>query len=216
MKIKNIFFDFDGVIADSINVKSNAFYQIYEKYGQAIAQKVVEHHQNHGGMSRFKKFKFYHKIFLNIDLTETQINELASMFSKLVKQAVIEAPEISGARNFLKKYYRSLNFWIISGTPTDEIREIVQQKKMEKYFSMCYGSPPTKSYWVKELLKKHSLKKAETLFVGDAKSDYQAALDNKIQFILKETIAGESIFKDIDVPRFSKFSEFEIILKNSL
>lgn len=186
---------------------------MYEKFGKDIAEKVVEHHKNHGGMSRFEKFKRYHKNFLNIDLTEDQINKLANRFSGLVKQGVIDAPEVPGVRSFLEKYYRIMNFWVISGTPTDEIRDIVKQKSMGHFFRECCGSPQKKSYWVKGLIKQNYLQKTECVFVGDAKSDYQAAIDNEIQFILRETPEGQSIFKDIDVPRFSTFPRLERILE---
>ena len=54
--VKNIFFDFDGVIADSVNVKTEAFEKIYLPYGKEIAEKVINHHRENGGMSRFEKF----------------------------------------------------------------------------------------------------------------------------------------------------------------
>ena len=38
--IKNIFFDFDGVLAESVNIKTDAFYEMFLKYGKDIAEKV--------------------------------------------------------------------------------------------------------------------------------------------------------------------------------
>ena len=60
MKIKNIFFDFDGVIAESVNAKTEAFREMYIEHGTEIANKVVDYHINHGGVSRFEKFKYYY------------------------------------------------------------------------------------------------------------------------------------------------------------
>ena len=58
---KSVFvFDFDGVLADSVNIKTLAFYELYKEYGGSISSKVVEHHEANGGMSRFDKFKYYH------------------------------------------------------------------------------------------------------------------------------------------------------------
>ncbi len=62
---KGIIFDFDGVIVESLHIKSNAFKQIYMPYGEEIANQVVKHHEANGGISRFNKFKYYHKVFLN-------------------------------------------------------------------------------------------------------------------------------------------------------
>ena len=91
MKYKNIIFDFDGVLAESVQIKIEAFHQLYEKYGENIAEKVVEHHKANGGMSRFEKFPYYHKTFLNIDLSKEDIEKLSYHFSNLVVKGVIDA-----------------------------------------------------------------------------------------------------------------------------
>ena len=52
MKIKSLFFDFDGVIADSVGCKTDAFREIYLSFGEDVASKVVVHHLNNGGVSR--------------------------------------------------------------------------------------------------------------------------------------------------------------------
>ncbi len=96
--IKAIIFDFDGVIAESVQVKTDAFAEIYQSYGQYIVQKVIEHHITNGGISRFEKFKLYHKEFLGINLTELEVEKLAKKFSKLVMEKVISAPYVKGNR----------------------------------------------------------------------------------------------------------------------
>ena len=40
--IKNIFFDFDGVIAESVSAKTEAFREMYLPYGIDIANQVVD------------------------------------------------------------------------------------------------------------------------------------------------------------------------------
>ena len=54
MNIKNIFFDFDGVIAESVSAKTDAFEEMYLPYGKDIAAKVVDYHKLHGGVSRYE------------------------------------------------------------------------------------------------------------------------------------------------------------------
>ena len=39
--VNAIIFDFDGVILESLNVKTNAFKKLYEPYGSDISKKVV-------------------------------------------------------------------------------------------------------------------------------------------------------------------------------
>ena len=44
--IETILWDFDGVIAESVDVKGEAFREMYLKYGVDIADKVLDHHNN--------------------------------------------------------------------------------------------------------------------------------------------------------------------------
>ena len=61
-RIKAIIFDYDGVIAESVNVKTEAFAEMYKPYGESILKKVVSHHEANGGISRFEKFRIYHNL----------------------------------------------------------------------------------------------------------------------------------------------------------
>ena len=49
-------FDFDGVLADSVDIKADAFAELYSPYGSEIVEQVVAHQLANGGMSRFEKF----------------------------------------------------------------------------------------------------------------------------------------------------------------
>ncbi len=44
-EIKAIFFDFDGVLADSVEIKTLAFAKLFEQYGKEVVNIVVEHHR---------------------------------------------------------------------------------------------------------------------------------------------------------------------------
>ena len=51
-----IFFDFDGVILESVEVKGWAFGRLFENHPEHVDEIVAFHHAN-GGMSRFDKFR---------------------------------------------------------------------------------------------------------------------------------------------------------------
>ena len=101
--LKGIIFDFDGVIAESVQVKTDAFAEIYKNYGSDIVKKVVEHHEANGGISRFEKIRFYHESFLNREITERELSDLANQFSSLVLDNVIGAPYVPGAFEYIQK-----------------------------------------------------------------------------------------------------------------
>ena len=216
MKYKNIIFDFDGVLAESVYIKTQAFYKLYEQYGKEIAEKVVTHHEVNGGMSRFEKFPYYHKTFLKIDLNENDVEKLSDDFSKLVIDAVVDADEVPGALWFLKKYKRVSKYWIASATPTDEINEIAKKRGMYDYFISIYGSPENKSSIVKNIINKDKLVNSETVFFGDAMSDYRAAKDNSINFILRLTKENQNLFRDYTgLIYFIDFHELNSILERT-
>lgn len=212
--IKNIFFDFDGVIAESVSAKTEAFKEMYIPYGKEIADKVVNYHINHGGVSRFEKFKYWEKTFFGKDISKERIEELAQEFSGLVLQKVIEADEVPGANKFIEKYSKKLNFWIITGTPTKEIEVIAKERNLSDYFIGLHGSPKNKRYWTEYLLEKHNLKREETLFLGDATTDQDAAIFSKLHFALRKNEENELIFKDYEGLSFKNFEQLEMQIKN--
>ena len=189
--IKNIIFDYDGTIADSVNIKTEAFAELYRNYGKDIESKVVEYHLNNGGVSRFDKFKYYHKEFLNIDLDESKIQELAQKFSKLVIDKVLNAPYIPGAYEFISNNYKKYEMFISTATPTDEIKEILGRKNLTQYFKNIYGSPESKIDHVQQIITQNNYLRNETVFIGDSDFDKEAAENNGIYFI--QVNSGEQI-----------------------
>lgn len=209
MNIQNIFFDFDGVIAESVHVKTQAFYKLYLPYGEEIADKVVEHHRANGGVSRFEKFRIYHERFLGKDIDEDKVEELAKQFSNLVMDGVVESPEVPGVGQFLEKYYETLDFWVITGTPTKEIKQIVSRRELNKYFIELCGSPTQKPEWANYLLEKYELDPNKTLFLGDSLSDYKGAKASGTHFALRDYEENEELFSDYTGLRFSDFKDLE-------
>ena len=181
----NLFvFDFDGVIADSIDVKTKAFQDMYIEYGEKISQMVVSHHLANGGMSRFEKFKLYHKDFLGIDISEEDLKILSTKFGNLVKQKVIDSNEIAGVNSFLEYLCVCNKTSIInSATPKTELLEIVSGRNLTKYFSEIYGSPSSKKENLELAMNKFNVSNKEILFIGDAEADLKAASELNVQFL---------------------------------
>ena len=212
MNIKNIFFDFDGVIAESVNAKTDAFEEMYLPYGEEIASKVVEYHKLHGGVSRYEKFKYFSKEFLNEIIDESKVNELANKFSNLVLDKVINSDEVLGANYFIEKYHKKFQFWIITGTPTTEIELIVEKRNLNNFFIGLHGSPNNKRYWTEYLIKKHKLIRDEIIFLGDTITDMDAADYSKTHFALRENEENTELFKNYNGLRFNDFYQLENFL----
>jgi len=183
MKFQAFFFDFDGVLADSVEVKTRAFAKMFEQYGEKIQGKVIDFHRRHGGMNRFDKFRHYYSDFLGITVTEEELQDLCSKFAKLVVDEVVQSPEIPGAEKFLQKCSSIAPCFVISATPESEIRTIIKRRNLTGYLKGVFGAPTDKAENLRKLLSQYKYNPGRCLFWGDAESDFQAAQTNNVPFI---------------------------------
>ena len=98
---KVIFWDFDGVIKDSVKVKTDAFEKLFSTYGNDIVKKIRIHHEENGGVSRFDKIPIYLK-WVKQELSQEIVNRYSNQFSILVKKNVIDSEWVVGVLNFLQ------------------------------------------------------------------------------------------------------------------
>ena len=195
--INTIFFDFDGVIVESVDIKTEAFAMLFEHEGEDVVEKVVEYHLNNTGISRYEKFKYIYKEILNRSLGNAEFQRLCDKFAGLVTEAVVLAPYVKGSKEFIESFASKYLFFIVTATPQEEIDVIIRRRAINHFFKAIYGSPTKKSDAVKYTLSKLQIKSNNTVYVGDAMSDYIAAKDNSVNFVARIN-NNESIFKDKD------------------
>ena len=207
--LKGIIFDFDGVIAESVQIKTEAFASLYNQYGTNVVDKVIAHHEENGGMSRFEKIKFYHSSFLHKIIDGDELNEVANQFSKLVVKKVISSPYVPGAIEYIKKCYKQYDLFISTGTPTNEIKQILQGREISQYFKDVFGSPENKTGHLNQILSNYHLKSNEMIFYGDSKTDYVAAKNTEIPFILIKNSFNQSFSGSFKGEIINNFKDVE-------
>lgn len=185
MTIKAIVFDFDGVITESMDIKTQAFAHLFRNYSEDIVKKVIKLHLDNGGMSRYKKFRIIYREYLNRHLNTDEEERLGRKFSEFCFSKLITCPYVKGAREFLEANYDKYMLFIVSGTPHDEINHLVNRRQLRKYFKGVWGTPGTKSELLKMILERYDLKPSQVVFVGDAPTDYGGAKDQGIRFIAR-------------------------------
>jgi HAD superfamily hydrolase (TIGR01549 family) len=184
MNWEAVIFDFDGVILDSVDVKTKAFAKMFREYGPEVEKRVVEYHLNNGGVSRFDKFRYYYEEILNKPVNEEIIKRLSKQFSNLVVDGILASPFIPGAKESLENLKKKeIPCYIVSATPYDEINLIVGKKELKGYFKEVHGSPRKKWEICREIITKENYNPQNCLFIGDAMSDYEAAQKNGICFL---------------------------------
>jgi phosphoglycolate phosphatase-like HAD superfamily hydrolase len=133
-----IFWDFDGVIKDSVKVKSDAFGQLFLPFGKEVLKKVRDHHKANGGMSRFEKLPIYLE-WSGEGLEQKIIDKYEKKFSQMVKQRVIDSGWVEGVLNYLENNYQRQKFFLITATPQQEIEKIHQPKKVRQLNNYYIG-----------------------------------------------------------------------------
>ncbi len=209
--IKAFIFDFDGVIVDSVDIKTKAFARLFEDEGKEIVDKVTSYHLNNAGISRYEKLKHIYKEIINKPLSRETFRELCRRFESMVVENVINAPFIKGADEFLKGNATRFKFFLVSATPQEEIQVITRRKNIRVFFKRIYGAPIQKAEAVKDILLKEKLRSCDVIYVGDALSDYEAAKDNSLRFIAV-TSSADSVFAGIGCVKIKDFTQLKQVI----
>ncbi|MBT8362737.1 MAG: HAD-IA family hydrolase [Deltaproteobacteria bacterium] len=183
LKLSALFFDFDGVLVDSAYIKKAAFKELFRSYGKTVVSQVIDYHCLHGGISRVDKISYVHEFILGKPLTAAELQHWAQNYSQLVVEKVVAAEWIGGAEEFLEEMNNQLPIFVISGTPENELREVVRRREMEGYFREILGSPIRKPTHINNLLTAYNLTPENCVFVGDALTDYYAAQETGMSFV---------------------------------
>ena len=203
-----IIFDFDGVILNSHNIKTEGFYFVFKKFGHIVAKKAQNYHKKNIGISRLKKFKFIKKkYFKNKELS---IESLDKNFKKYCLNRINVLKVNAHLLKFLHKKTKKYDLFISTGTPEKEIIHILKNKKIFNYFKKVFGSPSTKIEHINKIKNKYQ----KRIFIGDSKEDYLSSKKTKTLFILREHKENKKEFKNIKVPKIINFINLnKIILK---
>lgn len=185
------------MICDSVNVKTQAFAELYKSYGKEIQDQVIRYHLEHGGISRFEKIRYFQDTLLQSLASEEKVQELAGNFADMVKEKVIASMYINGAKEFIQQNADICSQYVCTGTPEVEIIEILDKRGLTSFFKGVYGSPKTKTQIITQILAAIGYKAEEGIFLGDAMTDYKAAKECGMPFVgikSNDTVFPEGTF----------------------
>lgn len=204
--IKNILWDFDGVILDSMFLRDYGFRKIFEHYPHEKVEQLIIYHRENGGLSRFHKIKYFYEKILCKNIQEQEIKNYAEKFSQIMKNELIDpANLIVDTIEFIKNNYEKFNFHIVSGSEHKELNYLCGELKIKKYFIDINGSPTPKDKLVNLLIKNNQYKREETILIGDSINDYEASTLNNISFYGYNNVELKIYENYIDT-----FKEFDI------
>lgn len=199
MNIRAIVLDFDGVVLESVDVKTRGFRRLFESYPETV-DRIVEFHLQNTGISRFEKFNVIYRDYLGLPLSDEEMETLGRRFAELVLEEVMACEFVPGAFMFLRKYSQDYPTFLASATPTDELRTIVVSRGLQGFFRGIHGYPPGKPAILRGLMAEFGWLPEEVLFVGDSVNDCAAAREAGVQFIGRVADGQQNPFPDnIDI-----------------
>ena len=204
--IKNIFWDFDGVILDSLPIKDIGFTKIFENYPKKLVEEFLIYNKVNNGLSRFHKIRYFYNQLLKKKINSEKVNSYAEKFTQIMKKKLSSKRYlIEDSLNYIKLNYKKYNFHLISASEHKELNYLCEKLNLKKYFITIDGSPKPKVNLITTLLKKNKYKKYETIYIGDSINDLDAANRNKIEFYgyNERKLIGKSKFY---IDSFKEFS----------
>ncbi len=201
-----IFWDFDGVIKESVSVKTDAYVKLFKPHGSDVCKQVKNHHLANGGMSRFDKIPLYLK-WVGLEQNDAEVQNYCDKFSRIVKDKVIASEWVPGVQDFLQSNKEKYIFIMVSATPQNEIEEICKKLNLDWVFLKIYGSPASKSKSIKISMFHYEVDASSCVMIGDAQADIDAAQDNDIDFIFRRHSENLKLNINTNIQTIENFNE---------
>lgn len=204
---RTLAFDCDGVVLNSNQVKTRAFYEAALPYGEAAAQALVNYHKANGGISRYRKFAHFIEEMVPAEAQGPSLDELLKRFARTVR-GLLSQCEIAEGLFELREATPHARWLLVSGGDQAELREVFAERGLAELFDGgIFGSPDTKDE-ILEREKRTGNAIAPLLFIGDSRYDYEAANRANCDFLFlsqwTEFEGFESYFETMSVAvRFS-------------
>lgn len=182
--VKNIFWDFDGVLLNSNSIRDEGFETVLKEYPLDEVANLMTFHRENGGLSRYVKFKYFFEEIRKEKINSNELQMWANKFSLIMKKKLVDTSLLIEENiSFIKKNKNNYKMHITSGSDQNELIFLCKSMKIDGLFDSIHGSPKPKKEWIAEIIITNMYNKNECVLIGDSFNDYEAALFNGIHFI---------------------------------
>ena len=181
--IKVLAFDFDGVILESVAVKDQAIFELFENASLEERQQVLDLHRKTPGIKRWDRIHMLLTQGLDMEVPNYLVDSYLERFSKLVWEGLMDSVEVPGIRKFLNEVFRQIQCYIVSAAPQYEVRAVAETRDFSKYFVDILGSPFSKVEILEQIIENENVNPNSLIMIGDKPTDYKAAMTVGSEFI---------------------------------
>ncbi|HUR91682.1 MAG TPA: HAD hydrolase-like protein [Gemmatimonadaceae bacterium] len=186
-RLKVIILDFDGVVVESNEIKTEAFRRIFSRFPEH-AEAMMDFHHAHAWASRFMKIDHLLSERLGRADDDELRQQLATEFSETVAEQLITVPFVAGAESFLSEFSEAVPLYVASVTPQADLDSTIASRGLGRYFRGVYGYPPwTKAQAIRDVLEREKCEPGAAALIGDAPGDLQAAAECGVEFIARRS-----------------------------
>ena len=182
-KYSTIFWDFDGVILNSDEVRTEGFKYIFDSYSKKQIDMLINYHTINGGLSRYEKIEYFSQKILDKKLNDEEKKQYAQLYGNYCRERLCDKNLlIKNSINFIKENHKNFDFHLVSASDEKELIYLCSNLDITKYFKSISGSPVNKIENIKRLLKSNNYIESKCCLIGDSNNDKVAAIENSISF----------------------------------
>ncbi len=174
--------DFDGTLVDSNEIKFRAFDRCFADAGDRREEIAAYCRRGHH-IPRDEKFRHVYERILGRAYTPDARERLHRAFEAATTTAIVAAPEIAGAGDFLAHAARGHVLALLSSTPHAVLETIVTARAWRDHFKVVKGAPVDKREWLLQRRGEMALASDEVVMFGDTAEDAAAAAAAGIAFV---------------------------------
>lgn len=174
MPLELAFFDFDGTLIASNEVKRAVFFEVIEPYPQ-LAADLDRLLDEHPPLNRYQLFEeLAASATRSVDVPPPHV--MADRYTHLVERAIASCPHVPGAMAAVRMLRgRGVRCHIVSDTPHDSLERVVKVHRLWPEVDAVMGGPTKKEVHIARVLNDTGASPLESLVIGDGDTDREAA-----------------------------------------